>query len=144
MGKACLIRNNVVRAKILEILKEEGTPLNTSQVCRLYHGAESKFHIKFCRPQKWDKRHDTEGFSRRGNNSLYENCHAHSPGYGVIYRALFKLVEKGHLDTRIETRSDPIVPTQKDRMRMWAFVGMLPSLDNFPIFDHSIKQKVDK
>jgi len=125
------VKSQSVRVKILEILEEEGTPLNTAQVCRLFHGAESKFHIQFCRPKKWDTRHDDDGFSRRGNNALYENCHAHKPGYGAIYSGLMKLYEKGYVDTRIEVRSDPIVPTQKDRMRMWALRGMLPSLLNF-------------
>ena len=128
------MNNQAVRVKILEILEKEGTPLNTSQVCRIYHGAKSKYHIKFCRPKKWDIRHDKDGFARRGNNGLYQNCHAHKPGYGIIYYSLMTLHKKGYVDTRVEIRSDPIIPTQKDRMRMWALRGMLPSLLNFDEF----------
>jgi len=121
---------HVLRHKIRELL-EDHPELNTSQICRLIHGAKSQHDIDFCRPNKWGVRHDKDGFARRGNNALYVNCHIHAPGYGAIYQALWGLESKGFVETRIEVRNDPIVPTQKDRMRMWGLINRLPLLDSF-------------
>lgn len=121
------------RYKLLDLLKTSATPLNTCQVCRIIHGAKGKHDIGFCRPEKWDVRHDKDGFTRRNSikGAVYENCKNHTPGYYAVYRGLYVLERKGFLETRIEKRNDPIVPTQKDRMRMWAYRGRLPRITNF-------------
>lgn len=123
--------SGIFRYKLLELLKNSETPLNTCQICRITHGAKGKHDIDFCRPKKWDVRHDLDGFSRRGNNALYENCKTHEPGYNRVYRELWVLERKGFVETRKELRNDPIVPTQKDWMRMWAYQGRLPRITNF-------------
>ena len=133
----------LLRLKLLNLL-ENSEPLNTCQICRIIHGAEGKHDIKFCRPEKWDIRHDEDGFSRRGNNALYVNCKDHFPGYGAVYRNLMVLGGKGFIETRRENRNDPIVPTQKDWMRMWAYRGRLPRITNYlesPIMTKSAEEE---
>lgn len=120
----------LLRFKIREVL-ERHSSLNTCQICRIIHGAKGPHDIDFCRPSKWNVRHDEDGFSKRGNNALYVNCKIHKPGYGAIYQALWYLESRRFVETRIEMRNDPIVPTQKDRMRMWALKGKLPILDSY-------------
>lgn len=90
--------SNLLRVKMLSLL-EKSEPLNTCQICRIIHGAKGKYDIKFCRPSKWDVRHDTEGFTKRDSRTgaLYVNCRDHVPGYRAVYRNLYVLVRKGKL-----------------------------------------------
>ena len=140
--------SGILRYKLLNLLENSPTPLNTCQICRIIHGAESKNDMSICQDSKYPIRHDPRVFSNRGNNALYENCKDHFPGYGAVYRHLMILMRKGFLETRKEHRSDPIVPTQKDWMRMWAYHGRLPRMTNFleesPIMTkHDTGEKID-
>ena len=120
---------NEIEEKILRILGEN-LPLNTSQVCRMYHGATSRYDINFCTSGRKDEWKDKGNFERYGHN-LYPNCIGHEPGYNKIYYRLGKLGKLGLAESRVEWRTDPIVRGRKDRMRMWALKGRLPSLDGF-------------
>ena len=121
----------LLRYKLLNLMENNPTPMNTCQICRIIHGAKSKNDMSICQDKKYAIRHDPKGFTTRGNNSLYDHCKDHSPGYGAVYRQLMTLVRKGFLETRRECRIDPITPTQKDWMRMWSYRGRLPSLNHF-------------
>ena len=121
------LRGSLLRIKLLEILG--GYPMNTAQICRVLHGAKHAYDIKFCRPEAYAVFRDQAGYKQRGNNCLYVGCHSCVPGYGAVYRNLMRLVKTGHLETRKEFRSDPIVPNTKDLVRMWALKGKLPTLD---------------
>ena len=122
---------NDIEEKLLNILKEEGTPLNGMQVCRLLNGAQSKYDIKFCRDKASNWR-DPNRFKNQGYP--YPNCQHHETKNSQVYYYLKKLEKQGVLESRIEYRSDPIVPNRKDRMRMWAFKGRLPRLTSFSEF----------
>ncbi len=142
MGKAMLFRPTSFRARLLELMKTEFklTGGNTSQICRVTHGAKSRYDIKFCRNKKEGWRPE-KGFTDRGNNALYEKCRYCSPGYHKVRYYLYYLAgmfpgeepngKQVFLTTRMEYRTDPIVPGAKDLMRMWYLMGEMPSLDTF-------------
>ncbi|GAG84256.1 unnamed protein product, partial [marine sediment metagenome] len=121
MGKFILLRPQVFRANLLELVRKEFKKKggNTAQICRIKHGAKHRYDIKYCRENPYHKFRDANGFKERGNNCLYENCKTCNPGYGRIYYHLGALEKKGYLESRMEYRGDPIVTGAKDWMRMW-------------------------
>jgi len=135
MGKAVLLRPQVFSANLLELIRKEfdQTGGNGAQICRVKHGAKGKHDIGFCRTNPYHTWRDVNGFKERGGGCLYENCKVCSPGYQRVYYFLGKLEEKGYLESRMEYRTDPIVPGAKDWMRMWYVKGQMPTLDSFTI-----------
>lgn len=141
MGKACLLRPTVFRAKLRDFMEKQPFPLNGAQVCRMWHGAKGKHDLEFCRRSPYPTWRDTDGFKARGGGALYEHCKVCSPGYQRVYYHLCKLEKQGWLESRMEYRTDPIVPGAKDWMRMWAIKGKLPSLLKH---DHTVIRKADQ
>lgn len=130
MGKAIMLNWPVLRARLIELLKNQPLPINSCQVCRIYQG-KNKNDIKFCRNNPIQD--VTANNWERNNNLFYENCINCSPNHKQIYAALCQLQEKGYLDGRTERRLDPQKAHRgmKDKMRMWAIKGGLPSMDPF-------------
>ena len=120
-----------VRERLLEILSEN-LPLNTCQVCRLYNGAEHRNDIKFCRDEVKDPWKGKDTYSTHGNLP-YKNCKDCERKLPSIWYYLRTLEEQGKAESRLEFRTDPIVRGRKDKMRMWALKGGLPSLKKFMV-----------
>jgi len=120
-----------VREKIKMILSEN-LPLNTCQVCRLYNGARHRNDIKFCTSGIKDKWTDETNFKKHGNFP-YKNCKEHKLKLPQVWYYLGTLEKKGTVESRIEFRRDPVDMNRKDRMRMWALKGRLPSLNHFAV-----------
>jgi len=123
------MRDAVLRQRFLSLL-EDSEPLNTSQICRLINGAKHKHDIDFCTSGIKDKFTDEKNFAKHGNHT-YRNCIACSINWKQIYYQLSILEKKRFLESRVEWRQDPIVIGRKDKFRMWAHRGKLPSLIPF-------------
>ena len=127
MGYHCgRCRSPEIRERLLEAL--QGHPLNGMQLCRILNGAKGEFDINFCREKAGSWR-DPNRFKSQG--SPYPNCFECSILWSSVYYHLQKLEKAGEVESRVEWRGDPIVPHAKDRMRMWALKGGLPSLDGW-------------
>lgn len=124
-------RGDEVREKLMEILSEN-LPLNTCQVCRLYNGAKHRNDIKFCTSGTKDPWKGESTFKKHGNLP-YKNCRDCERKLPSIWYYLGTLEKQDKAESRLEFRSDPIVIGRKDKMRMWALKGRLPSMKRFMV-----------
>ncbi|GAG84261.1 unnamed protein product [marine sediment metagenome] len=123
------LRGSVLRAKLLEILKGEYW-LNSLQVCRILNGAKHKHDLSFCRinPHPYGY---TNNFTGYGGNP-YSGCVNCNTNRSRVYSALKSLEKKGFIESVLGWFTDAVRTTGgKDRMRIWALKGRLPSLDHF-------------
>ena len=114
----------------MKVLDSSQFSLNGMQICRLVNGAKGKHDIKFCTGGKKDKWKGVSNFKSHGNKP-YPHCNTCEWNASQVYYHLKTLEKQDVLESRIEFRTDPILITRKDRMRMWARKGGLPTLDRF-------------
>lgn len=105
---------------ILEIL-QNNPPMNTSQLCRMFHGAKRN-EITFCRKAATkitDFRDNESHFNPKGG--LYPNCSICKPVFHQVYRVLTKMEREGKIESIKDYVQDPQKSIgRKDNVRIWS------------------------